>query len=162
MNINWNVKQPFYWESSDHILVTQLSRLSSSLYPEYSRIFKLMMGHCEDYYYTKVTCATVDSLNKGAVHIKSRQGIFTVSFLGVLTFVHKVLHWILWTSYWNMKWDSMYRKWWFAPSSTLRAQPISVFSVISVRKIIIGFSSTDWKRNFVFSGKFSSFMHLCW
>lgn len=68
-------------ELSDNVLVIQLSRLSPSLYPEYSRVFKLMTGNCEDYYYTKVTCATVESLNRGTVRIKSLQGIFTVSFL---------------------------------------------------------------------------------
>ncbi|VDK76530.1 unnamed protein product [Litomosoides sigmodontis] len=66
--------------SDKQLRFTQLSRLNSSLYPEYSRIFKLMVGHCEDYYYTKVTCATVESLNKGTVCIKSRQGIFIENF----------------------------------------------------------------------------------
>ncbi|CAG9530879.1 unnamed protein product [Cercopithifilaria johnstoni] len=66
--------------SSKQLRFIQLSRLSSSLYPEYSRIFKLMMGHCEDYYYSKVTCATVESLNKGTIRIRSLQGIFTENF----------------------------------------------------------------------------------
>ncbi|VIO87374.1 Uncharacterized protein BM_BM3709 [Brugia malayi] len=66
--------------SDKQLRFIQLSRLSPSLYPEYSRVFKLMMGYCENYYYTKVTCATIESLNKGTVRIKTLQGIFTEHF----------------------------------------------------------------------------------
>ncbi|MCP9265820.1 Protein F30B5.4 [Dirofilaria immitis] len=65
---------------SDKQLRCKLSRLSPSIYPEYSRVFKLMMGHCKDYYYTKVTCAIVESLNNGVVRIKSPQEIFAEQF----------------------------------------------------------------------------------
>uniref|UniRef100_A0A8R1XVJ6 L-ornithine N(5)-oxygenase n=1 Tax=Onchocerca volvulus TaxID=6282 RepID=A0A8R1XVJ6_ONCVO len=66
--------------SDKQLRFVQLSRLSPSIYPEYSKIFKLMMGYVKDYYYTKVTCASIESLNNGTVRIKSPQGIFTEHF----------------------------------------------------------------------------------
>lgn len=99
-------------QSLDHVLVIQLSRLSPSLYPEYSRIFKLMIGHCEDYYYTKVTCATIESLNNGTVCINSLQGIFTASFFGLCKMLVDTLDGMKYasTAYQNMKRDFLCRR----------------------------------------------------
>ncbi|VDN04419.1 unnamed protein product [Thelazia callipaeda] len=64
----------------EQLQFTKLSRLNVSIYPEYARVFNLMTGRCRDSLYTKITCATVESVNEGSVLIKTAQGTSTEHF----------------------------------------------------------------------------------
>uniref|UniRef100_A0A183CYK4 Pyr_redox_2 domain-containing protein n=1 Tax=Gongylonema pulchrum TaxID=637853 RepID=A0A183CYK4_9BILA len=66
--------------SDKHLRHIQLSRLSASLYPEYARVFSLMLGRCDDPCYTKITSAAVKWLNKGMAYIETPLTSFTEPF----------------------------------------------------------------------------------